>query len=236
MDKIAIIVAAGSGTRMGSDIPKQFLPLNGKAVILHTIEAFIRAVPAIQIRLVLPPSQMEYGQSLLLLQPYCAQVILISGGSSRYQSVAHGLQDTPAGSLVAIHDGVRCLISTDLILRCFANAALFGSAIPVIAATDSLREISGSDKDKGIQANASKVVDRAKIVLVQTPQTFKTELIQNAFSQKDQPGFTDEASVVEAIGQKVHLVEGDPENIKITRPVDLILAAAILDQRGEQHK
>lgn len=234
MDKIAIIVAAGSGTRMGSDIPKQFLPLKGKAVILHTIEAFIKAVPGIQIRLVLPPSMVAYGQSLIEGMPYQGQVTLINGGNSRFSSVASGLASVPENSLVAIHDGVRCLITPALINRCFEAAQAFGSAIPVTPVTDSLREVSVEDNHP--TGAVSKALDRVNIRLVQTPQTFKTSLIQAAFSQQEQPGFTDEASVAEAAGKQVHLVEGDPENIKITRPVDLILAAAILDQRTAQDK
>jgi len=233
MDKIAIIVAAGSGTRMGSRVPKQFLHLKGKPIILHTIEAFIKAIPAIQIRLVLPAAQITDGQSLLAEKPYIHQITFIAGADSRFKSVRNGLHGISPDSLVAIHDGVRCLISPELIHRCFDSAAAFGSAIPVIPATDSLREVFYESQDdmNPDKTEASKAIDRTKIRLVQTPQTFKTSLILAAFSQQDQPAFTDEASVLEATGQRVHLVEGDPENIKMTRPVDLILAAAILDQR-----
>ena len=228
MDKIAIIVAAGSGTRMQSDLPKQFLPLAGKAILLHTAEAFIRAFPDIKIILVLPSDQIAYGRQLLQEQPYKSQVTVTAGGNSRFQSVANGLALVTEDSIVFVHDGVRCLISPSLIQRCYHAALQNGSAIPVCPATDSMRIISTAGKQQ-----TSKTIDRASIRLVQTPQTFKSSLLKQAFDQPYQAGFTDEASVLEAMGAPVFLVEGDPDNLKITRPIDLIVAETIIAQRAK---
>lgn len=226
MDKIAIIVAAGSGTRMQTDLPKQFLPLAGKAVLLHTLEAFIHTDPQIKIILVLPADQISYGQMLLQDQPYQDQISIIAGGSTRFQSVANGLQQITSDSIVFVHDGVRCLVTPALINRCYRQALHIGSAIPACPATDSLRivETAGSE-------HPSRAIDRTRIRLIQTPQVFKSSLLKKAFEQPYQESFTDEAAVVEAMGEQVYLVEGDPENIKITRPIDLIIATALLEQR-----
>lgn len=232
MDKIAIIVAAGSGSRMQSELPKQFLPLAGKPVILHTLEAFINAFTGgdIKIILVLPPDQLDYGNKLLQDQSYREQVRLTAGGSSRFESVGNGLAliDGPEAteSIVFVHDGVRCLVSPALIRRCYDGAAQHGSAIPACPATDSMRIVSDPDS-----LSDSKAIDRASVRIIQTPQTFKSAVLKQAFNQPYQPGFTDEASVLEAIGTPVFLVEGDPENLKITRPIDLIIAEAILKKR-----
>jgi len=226
MDKIAIIVAAGSGTRMGSSVPKQFLPLAGKAILLHSVEAFIGACEDIRIILVLPQDQTDYGTALLAQQPYSGQVTITAGGNSRFESVARGLARIPDDCIVFVHDGVRCLVTAALIQRCYQQALITGSAIPACPATDSMRIIEGNEARR-----RSRVIDREYIRLIQTPQTFKSSLLKKAFEQPYQPGFTDEASVLEAMGQEVTLVEGEAENIKITRQVDLIIAEAILAKR-----
>lgn len=228
MDKIAIIVAAGSGTRMRSDLPKQFLPLAGKAILLHTTAAFIEAFSDIKIIWVLPSDQITYGRQLLEQLPYKTQLTITPGGGSRFHSVANGLALTAADRIVFVHDGVRCLVSPSLIQRCYHAAMLNGSAIPVCPATDSMRMmITGEGEEQ-----RSKAIDRTAVRLVQTPQTFKSSLLKQAFEQPYQTGFTDEASVLEAMGEQVFLVEGDPENLKITRPIDLIVAEAIINKRA----
>ena len=232
MNKIAIIVAGGSGTRMQTDIPKQFLPLCGQPVLLHTVEAFIATYQAIQIILVLPKDQQAYGRELLKDKSYTKQIQIVEGGSTRFASVQNGLKainaDNAQQATVFVHDGVRCLVTPTLIRRCYDMALKTGSAIPACPATDSMRMI-----DKA-HPTSSQAVDRENIRLVQTPQTFTYALLKKGFEQPYQDHFTDEASVLESIGERVSLVEGDPENIKITRPIDLIIAAAILQQRKNQ--
>lgn len=228
MDKIAIIVAAGSGTRMQSDLPKQFLPLAGKAILLHTTAAFIEAFSDIKIIWVLPSDQIAYGRQLLQEQTYQSQVTVTAGGNSRFQSVGNGLALVTEDSIVFVHDGVRCLVDPSLIQRCYHAALQNGSAIPVCPATDSMRMMITEEGEKQL----SKAIDRTAVRLVQTPQTFKSSLLKQAFGQPYQTGFTDEASVLEAMGEQVFLVEGDPENLKITRPIDLIVAEAIINKRA----
>jgi len=226
MDKIAIIVAAGSGTRMGSALPKQFLPLAGKPVILHTLEAFIEAFPQIKIILVLPEHQLAHGRTLVQDKQYKEQVVFTPGGNSRFESVARGLALVDTESLVAVHDGVRCLVTPALIRRAFESAAINGSAIPVLPVADSLRKIASLEDNP-----SSYSIDRDTIRAVQTPQAFQVNLLKKAYAKPFQNSFTDEASVVEAMGEQVHLIEGEPENIKITRPLDLFIAEAVIRQR-----
>jgi 2-C-methyl-D-erythritol 4-phosphate cytidylyltransferase len=222
MKKFAVIVAGGSGTRMKSATPKQFLLLHGKSVLWYTIQAFLQAYEDIKIILVLPKAFINNDndavQSLLN-----ERVIITAGGETRFHSVQNGLKLVEENSLVFVHDGVRCLVSRGLIQRCGEQAAKLGSAIPAVTATDSLRmEING----------AHKVIDRQTVRLIQTPQTFRSEIIVPAFEQPCCSYFTDEATVVEAFGKKVYLIEGEYENIKITRPVDLWFAEKILSERS----
>ena len=232
MNKIAIIVAGGSGSRMQSDLPKQFLPLGGQPLIIHTAKAFIEAYHDIKIIIVLPEAQLGYGASLFKEAPYYDQIQLVQGGNSRFASVQKGIAaiaETDKDCIVFVHDGVRCLVSPELIKRCFNKAIETGSAIPVIPATDSMRMLESNDPSK------SQHIDRENIRLVQTPQTFKYALLKEGFKQDYRSSFTDEASVLEAMGKSVSLVEGDVENIKITRPIDLIIAGAIFQKRVNKH-
>ena len=207
---------------MGSEVPKQFLSLRGKPILHYTIIAFLQAYADIKIILVLPAEHLDRGNELVSNISLHSQVTITSGGDTRFQSVKNGLQlvDEPS-SIIFVHDGVRCLVTTELIRRCYEQAIAHGSAIPAVAPTDSLRMVDGT---------AHHVINRNNVRMVQTPQTFTSEVLLPAFAQKYQPSFTDEATVVEAAATKVHLVEGDYDNIKITRPIDIIIAEGILDR------
>lgn len=221
MNRVAVIVAGGTGSRMGKDIPKQFLTINGKAILLHTIDAFLKAYSDIKIVLVLHRDYINYTQSLVEEADFKHSISFIQGGETRFQSVKNGLQHAEPHSIVFVHDAVRCLVSPELIRNCFEHAAAHGSAIPVIPVRDSLRKW-----DK--QTDTSLSVPRDQLYIVQTPQTFKAELILEAFKVEDDPQFTDEATVLEAMGNSVHLMEGEGKNIKITFPEDLVFASWVL--------
>ncbi len=215
----AVIVAGGSGSRMGTAIPKQFLPLAGKPVLAHTIAAFLQARPDIHLILVLPAADLSKAQIVLQAFPERIDIELVVGGASRFESVRNGLAVVPENAIVLVHDGVRCLVSPQLIQCCIAEAAAHESAIPVVPVTDSIRAISG---------NSSRAVDREALRSVQTPQAFISGKIKAAFAQDFRDSFTDEATVWESAGHAVHLVPGEKTNLKITTPEDLILAEMIL--------
>lgn len=222
--KYAVIVAGGSGTRMGTAIPKQFLELAGRPVLYHTLRTFVEAVPDVHLILVLPSHQLSYAQ--MALQAFGDERIdveLVAGGETRFHSVQAGLRSVPEGALVAVHDGVRCLVTPGLVQRCFTQTQELGSAIPAVAVADSIREISREE---------SKPIDRSRLCAVQTPQTFQASILLPAYQQAWREDFTDEATVVEAFGGKVHLIEGERSNLKITTPEDLVIAEAILASRG----
>jgi len=221
MKKIAVIVAGGTGTRMGADIPKQFLLLHEQPILHHAISAFTNAFTDIAIVVVLPAPYLSEGKKIAE-QFNTHTVTCIEGGSTRFYSVKNGLTLVPPHSIVFVHDAVRCLLTKELIYACYNQALLKGSAIPAVVATDSIRVING---------NSSRTADRNNIRLIQTPQTFRSELLLEAFSQVYQDIFTDEATVVEALGKEVFLIEGDYNNIKITRPLDLVLAEKILESK-----
>lgn len=218
MNRIAVIVAGGSGTRMGGDIPKQFLTINGKAIFLYTIEAFLKAYPDINIILVLHKDYISYTRQLLEDAEIRLPIEIVEGGDSRFQSVKNGLQKIKNESIVFVHDAVRCLISTDLIKRCSDFASEHGSAIPVVPVRDSIRKF---NKSSGI----SESVSREDLYIVQTPQTFRSDILLPAFDVEYHEGFTDEATVVENKGGKVSLIKGEEQNIKITFPEDITFAA-----------
>jgi len=221
MKQYALIVAGGSGSRMGTDIPKQFLLLQNKPVLMHTIEAFYNYNSNIEIILVLPDNQKDYWAKLCSEYPFNTQHNIVSGGITRFQSVKNGLNritDTD-DALVAIHDGVRPLVNKITIDNCFRIAQLKGNAIPFIPLNDSIRKVEGLN---------SIHVNRDDYKAIQTPQAFHLQLIKNAYSQNYQEHFTDDASVLENIGEAINLVDGNRENIKITTPIDLLFAEAIL--------
>ncbi len=224
MKKIAVIVAGGSGQRMGVSIPKQFLLLKGKPLLWHSINTFLRAYDDMQVVVVLPADYMEKGKEIAA-ELSTDNIHFTIGGATRFHSVRNGLKvlDT-TNSIVFVHDGVRSLVTVDLIKRCYEQALEKGSAIPAVAATDSIRIAT--------ENNESIVADRNQVRIIQTPQTFIADILVPAFNQEYNEGFTDEATVAEAAGNKVFLIEGDYNNIKITRPIDLLIAEKILEERG----
>lgn len=218
----AIIVAGGKGTRIKSALPKQFLELNGLPILMHTINAFQRYSKNIVVILVLPEDDFETWRSLCSKHNFTATLILQKGGDTRFQSVKNGLEKIEGDGLVAIHDGVRPLVSEDIIGASYRLAAVHKTAVAAVRLKESIRM---TDQDN------TKSVDRSKFRLIQTPQTFEVTLIKKAYQIKDDPSLTDDASVAERAGQVISLFEGSYENIKITTPEDLIVAEALLNSR-----
>ncbi len=219
LKKIAVIVAGGTGTRMNNTVPKQFLLLKNKPVLFYTVDAFLKAYGDMQIILVLPEEHVAAGQEIIDAFFDYDRIKITTGGRTRFHSVQNGLALVEEESIVFVHDAVRCLVTTALIQRCYEAALESGSAIPVVNSNDSVRIVTGRD-------NAA--IERSSVKLVQTPQTFHSKILLPAFNIDYKDRFTDEATVVEAFGLKVQLVEGEENNIKITRPADLILAEQIL--------
>ena len=215
----ALIVAGGSGKRMGAEIPKQFLELDGRPVLMHTIERFKSFNDAIEIITVLPENQLRYWCELQEKYSFKVPQTLVKGGSSRFYSVKNGLLFVNVPGLVAIHDGVRPFVSTDTIRRCFETAEKLGNAIPSISPVESLRMLT----DKG-----NIYLNRLHVKQIQTPQVFDAQLIKQAYLQEYRPIFTDDATVLESTGEKINLIDGNRENIKITNPEDLIYSTALL--------
>lgn len=221
MNTYAVIVAGGAGKRMGSALPKQFLLLKNKPVLYYTIDAFLKAVPDIHVIIVLPEEHLELGKEIVDGFFDEQQIRLTVGGETRFHSVQNGLKLISEESIIFVHDGVRCLVSEELIQRCYTAALETGSAIPAIECRDSARMITEDGNDP---------VDRTKLRLVQTPQTFHSKILLPAFAIDYKERFTDEATVVEAFGLKVTLVQGEETNIKITNPIDLVVAEKILEK------
>lgn len=215
-----IIVAGGKGLRMGTKTPKQFLVLRSEPVLMHTIRAFYNWDNSCEIILVLPASQQSYWQILLNEYDFDIPVKITSGGETRFHSVKNGLRHA-SGELIGIHDGVRPLVSEETIKNCFDVAKKEGNAIPCLPINDSLRVVENS---------LNKRADRSKYFRVQTPQVFKRDLIMKGFEQEFTDEFTDDASVVEKLGERIQLVEGNEENIKITRAFDLKIAEIFLEE------
>lgn len=220
--KTAVIVAGGSGTRMGSATPKQFLLLKDKPLLWYTICAFLDAYTDMQIILVLPEAHIDSGKTIAAEFPE-ADIQFIVGGDTRFASVKNGVMAAPDDAIIFVHDGVRCLISPELIQACYVQTVEKGSAVPAVASTDSVR-LSAAD-------GSHRVVDRQFVQIIQTPQTFPAQQLKAAFQQTYKDAFTDEATVVEASGGVVHLIKGDYSNIKVTRPIDLLMAERILEER-----
>jgi len=222
MKKVAVIVAGGNGSRMNASMPKQFLLLKDKPVLYYTLDTFLRSYDDMEIVLVLPAEYIPQGKKIIEELKSGNRIQITAGGETRFHSVQNGLNLIKEESIVFVHDGVRCLLSTSLIHRCYETALKTGSAIPVVDSKDSVRFSIGEN---------SEAIERDKIKLVQTPQTFHSKILLPAYQIDYKPKFTDEATVVEAFGLKVNLVKGEDHNIKITNPVDLIIAEKILEER-----
>ena len=255
MKEYVIIVAGGKGLRMGSDIPKQFLPIGGKPVLMRTLEKFREYSEDLQIILVLPKAQQEYWHELCEKYIFKVEYQLANGGQTRFHSVQNGLAMVPdnAQGVVGVHDGVRPFPSVEVIRRCYETARTAKAVIPVIPIVETVKHLcSGQwtvdsydysqDKNNPLKGNhnwplstvncqLSKTVPRDEYRLVQTPQVFDIQLLKAANRQPYSDGFTDDASVVESYGHEITLVEGNRENIKITTPYDITVAEAILNSQ-----
>ncbi len=218
VNEFVVIVAGGKGLRMGSDIPKQFLPIGGRPVLMRTLERFRAYSQSLNIILVLPKSQQTYWKELCEQYHFDIDYQLADGGETRFHSVQHGLALIPddAQGVVGVHDGVRPFPDIEVIRRCYATARQTGAVVPVIPVVETLRHVTEGTKPRGDYR------------LVQTPQTFDIQLLKAANRQPYNDGFTDDASVVEAFGHEITLVEGNRENIKITTPYDLRIADTLI--------
>ena len=224
MDSYAIIVAGGKGLRMGGEVPKQFLPIGRKPVLMHTIEAFRIALEGVRIVLVLPAEQHDYWKRLCDEYGFHSPELIAKGGETRFHSVRNGLALLPddADAVVGVHDGVRPFVSADTIRRCYAAAAEGKAVVPVVPVVETVRQILPDGK--------SVTRPRNDYRLVQTPQTFPLTLLHQAYQQPYTEAFTDDASVVEALGKEIVMIEGNRENIKLTTPNDLCFAEYVIKQ------
>ncbi len=220
--KYIIIVAGGKGLRMGNDIPKQFLPIGGKPILMHTIERFRAYDKDIKVILVLPKAQQDYWKTLCEQHQFTEPHEIADGGETRFESSKNGLALIPEGEdgLVGIHDGVRPFVSIDTITRCYDEAQRTCAALPVMPVNETLRQVA--------QNGTSKTVQRSEFRSVQTPQVFNIMMLKMAYAQPFNEGFTDDASVMESFGCKISMVEGNAENIKITSPFDLKIAEMLI--------
>ncbi|AVM53648.1 2-C-methyl-D-erythritol 4-phosphate cytidylyltransferase [Bacteroides zoogleoformans] len=219
MNRYVLIVAGGKGLRMGGELPKQFLSIGGKPVLMRTLEVFYGCDPEIQIILVLPRNQQEYWERLCREFHFSLRYAMADGGETRFHSVKNGLALVETPALVGVHDGVRPFVSPEVIARCYELAAEKKAVVPVVRVVETLRRLSRDD---------SVTVKRDDYRLVQTPQVFDAKLLKKAYEQTYTPHFTDDASVVEALGESVFLTAGNRENIKITTPFDLKIAVALM--------
>jgi 2-C-methyl-D-erythritol 4-phosphate cytidylyltransferase len=222
MKKYAVIVAGGSGSRMNNTTPKQFLLLKNKPVLYYTIDTFLNAYADLNIILVLPEEHVAAGQEIIDAWFDYSRIKITIGGRTRFHSVQNGLQLVNEESIIFVHDAVRCLLTSALIQRCYDAALEFGAAIPVVDSKDSVRLVTG---------DGNEALERRNVKLVQTPQVFLSNILLPAFNIDYKDKFTDEATVVEAFGMKVLLVDGEENNIKITKQIDLVLAEKLLDER-----
>ncbi|MCA1756329.1 MAG: 2-C-methyl-D-erythritol 4-phosphate cytidylyltransferase [Bacteroidales bacterium] len=218
--KYLVVVAGGVGKRMGTSTPKQFMPLAGRPLMMHTIERFVSASPATEVIVVLGKELFNEWDRLCREHNFTIPHRMAEGGAERFNSVRSGLNLISRSSLVAVHDAVRPFASSATIENCFREAAIYGNAVPVVTPSETVRQV--------MRTGNSRILRRNMIRLVQTPQVFNSEIVLKAYSRPYRSSYTDDASVVEAAGEKIHLVEGNPENIKITTPADMILAGEIL--------
>jgi 2-C-methyl-D-erythritol 4-phosphate cytidylyltransferase len=221
MFKYAIIVAGGTGSRMGSGLPKQFMLLKDRPVLYYSLKTFLEAYDDLEIILILPAAFTNIGEEIIDAYFDKERIRIAFGGETRFQSVKNGLKLVEKESIIFVHDAVRCLASADLVHRCYELAMETGTAVPVITSKDSVRIVN---------EDGNSMVDRNKVMLVQTPQVFHSKILLPAFDIDYKDKFTDEAAVVEAYGLRVSLAEGEETNIKITRPIDLLIAEEVIDQ------
>ena len=224
--KFVVVMAAGSGTRMGAEVPKQFLEIDGKAILQKTIEVFMDACPDITVVTVLSESHMGYWKKYCLERNFICPQILVKGGITRFHSVRNALAKIPDGALVAVHDGVRPLVSQQLVKSMFEKAAKVPALIPVVPCVDTMKVLEKKGDD--LVAVPGATVDRSRLFGAQTPQIFHSEIIKEAYSLPYDTSFTDDASVVEKNGKNLSYVMGERFNIKITTQEDLVLSRAIL--------
>jgi 2-C-methyl-D-erythritol 4-phosphate cytidylyltransferase len=234
----AIIVAGGKGLRLPGDIPKQFIEIGGLPVLMHTINAFRDYSQTLEILLVLPQDHFSRWESLCRTYQFSQKITIISGGSNRFQSVKNGLDSISAPGLVAVHDGVRPLVTPEIIAASFDMARLHRSAVASVPLKESIRELrdTGTNDVRAgeFSSELSFAVDRAKFRVMQTPQTFDIDLLKSAYDEAKGQEFTDDASVVELAGHNIALFDGSYENLKITTPVDLVVAEAIIQSRKQK--
>lgn len=217
-------MAGGNGIRMNSPVPKQFLKLDGKPIILHSINKFLDTDPNIEIILVLPQDYLKFWDALCAEFMFHKPIKIAHSGESRFHSVKNGLELVTEESVVAIHDAVRPLVSSKTILATFKAAEMYGNAVPAIPINDSIRQI---------ESTRTIAVDRSRYCATQTPQCFRSDIIKKAYLQEYHYTFTDDAMVVESMGEQIRLVDGNPENIKITSPKDLLIAEVLLKAEGQ---
>lgn len=219
MENYVIIVAGGKGNRMKSGIPKQFIPINNKPILMHTIQNFRNYESKMKIILVIPADHIKLWKELCTEFHFDVEHQIVRGGKERFYSVKNGLKVVPMDALVLIHDGVRPLVSHQTIERAIETALKKGNAVPCIKVIDSMRRIS---------ADNSKIVNREEYRLIQTPQVFHASLIKHAYQKRYRKNFTDDASVLESFGVKINLVEGNQSNLKITQPIDITISEALI--------
>jgi 2-C-methyl-D-erythritol 4-phosphate cytidylyltransferase len=217
--RYAIIVAGGNGERMNADVPKQFLELRGKPLLMHTLNVFFRYDSHIEFVVVLPSEHITLWKNLCVQHQFKIRHIVVEGGKTRFASVKNALATIKEKCIIAVHDGVRPLVNEDTLHRCFTTAENMGTAIPIQNVVDSLRQMSSSGNQS---------VDRTRFLIVQTPQVFQSSILQIAYNQTYENKFTDDATVVESLGIGLNLVEGNRDNIKITTPPDLKIAEVLL--------
>jgi 2-C-methyl-D-erythritol 4-phosphate cytidylyltransferase len=223
LKQFAIITGGGTGSRLGTSIPKQFLSIQELPILIHTINQFVPLVDTIIVTL--PKQYVEYWKEIQIKYDFHASHILVHGGETRFHSVRNALHFLPDNGLVAVHDAVRPFVSSNLIRSCFQHAQEYGTAVAAIPLKDTLRMVAGTK---------SQSLNRSDFYMVQTPQVFSCEMIKKAYQQVYNPSFTDDASVVEAFGEEIHLVNGEETNIKITTPTDLALAEILMSRNKIQ--
>ena len=227
--KYIVIMAAGSGTRMGAQVPKQFIEIDGKAILQRTIEVFLEACPGISVVTVLPESFIPYWKNYCILHNFICPQVIVKGGITRFHSVRNALERVPEGAVVGIHDGVRPLVPPTLVADMFAQAEYVQALVPVVPCVDTMKVLRRNGEV--LEAVPGETVDRSALWGAQTPQVFHSELLKDAYTQPFDTAFTDDASVVEKYGKSLSYTMGERLNIKITTQDDLVLAKAIMSMR-----